>query len=82
MSAYSFTIRHKPGRDLGNADVLRRLPQPQTTNSDCLPGDLVNLLHHSTGMVINASSIRRWTETDPILSRIHHFHYTQLDDQF
>ena len=82
LSAYSFTIRHKPGRDLGNADVLRRLPQPQTTNSDCLPGDLVNLLHHSTGMVRNASSIRQWTETDPILSRIHHFNYTQLDDQF
>ena len=58
LSAYSFTIRHKPGRDLGNADALSRLPQPQITNSDCLPGDLVNLLHHLTGTVINASSIR------------------------
>ena len=46
LSAYSFTIRHKPGKDLGNADALSRLPQPQTTNSDRVPRDLINLLHH------------------------------------
>ena len=87
LSAYSFTIRHKPGKDLGNADALSRLPQPQTTNSDRIPRDLINLLHHLTGTTINASNIRRWTDTNPILSRVRQFILqgwpnTQLDDEY
>ena len=37
LSAYSYTIIHKPGKNLGNADALSRLPQPVTTESDCPP---------------------------------------------
>ena len=58
LSAYTFTIRHKPGKHLGNADALSRLPQPQTTESDCLPGDLAYLLHHLSATTVNASNIR------------------------
>ena len=72
---------------LGNADALSRLPQPQTTNSDRVPRDLINLLHHLTGTTINASNIRRWTDTNPILSRVRQFILqgwpnTQLDDEY
>ena len=34
LSAYSYTIKHKPGRNLGNADALSRLPQRLTTDSE------------------------------------------------
>ena len=87
LSAYNFTIRHKSGQDLGNADALSRLPQPETTDKDCLPGDLVHLLNHLSATTTNASSIKRWTDTDPVLSQVRDFVLqgwptTQLDDKF
>ena len=35
LSAYHYIITYKSGRLIGNADALSRLPQPQTTSSDC-----------------------------------------------
>ena len=87
LSAYNFTIRHKPGRSLENADALSRLPQPVTTDQDCLPGDLVHLLNHLSATTTNASAIRRWTDTDTVLSQVHNFILqgwpaTQLEENF
>ena len=87
LSAYNFSIRHKAGRDLGNADALSRLPQAETTDKDCQPGDLVQLLNHLSATTTNASSIRRWTDTDPTLSQVRNFILqgwptTQLDEKF
>ena len=84
---HTFTIRHTPGKPLGNADALSRLPQPQTTESDCLPGDLAYLLHHLSATNVNTSNIRRWTDTDPLLSQVRQFILhgeptIQLGDQF
>ena len=87
LSAYTFTICYKSGKDLGNADALSRLPQPETTNADCVPGDLLHLLHHLSATTVSASNIRRWTDSDPILSRVRQYVLqgwptTQLDEQF
>lgn len=68
LCAYNFTIHHKPGRSLGNADAFSCLPQPVTTGTDCLPGDYVHLLNHLSATTTNAAAIRRWTNTDPVLS--------------
>ena len=73
LSAYSYTIKHKPGRNLGNADALSRLPQRVTTDSDCIPGDLVHLLNHLDATTISSSHIRRWTDKDPTLSRVRQY---------
>ena len=62
------TIRHKSGLDLGNADALSHLPQPEITDKDFLPGDLVHLLNHLSATTTNASSIKRLTDTDPVLN--------------
>ena len=87
LSAYTFTIRYKPGKDLGNADALSRLPQPQTTDADCQPAELIHLLQHLSSTTINAASIRRWTDTHPVLSKIRQFILqgwpnNQLDEEF
>ena len=37
LSAYWYTIHHKAGKSLSNADALSRLPRSVTTNSDKLP---------------------------------------------
>ena len=73
LSAYNFTICHKPGRSLGNADALSPLSQPVTTDKNCLPGDLVHLLNHLSATTTSASTIRRMTDTDTILSQVHNF---------
>ena len=73
LSAYSYTITHKPGKNLGNADALSRLPQPVTTESDCPPGDLVHLVNHLSSTTITAAHIRRWTDTDPVLSKVRNY---------
>lgn len=70
LGAYKYTIRYKAGKDLGNADALSRLPRPVTTSSDCVPGDLVNLVDHLSSTTINAANIKRWTREDPTLSQV------------
>ena len=71
LSAYQYTIHHKAGRHLSNADALSRLPRPVTTSSDCLPGDWVHLLDHlSSSTTVNAAHIKQWTDTNPVLSRV------------
>ena len=58
LSAYQYTVRHKVGRHLSNADALSRLPRPVTTSSDCLPGDWVHLLDHLSSTTVNAAHIK------------------------
>ena len=86
LSAYNFTIGHKPGRDLGNADASSYLPQPETTDKDCLPGELVHLMNYLSATTTNISSIKRGTDIDPVLSQVCDFLLqgwptTQLDDK-
>ena len=70
LSAYQYTIRHKPGKSLSNADALSRLPRPVTTSSDKLPGDLVHLMDHLSVTTVNANTIKSWTAKDPVLSQV------------
>ena len=68
LSAYHYSIRYKSGKDLSNADALSRLPRPVTTTSDCLPGDLINLLTHlSTTTSLSAINIKELTDKDAVL---------------
>ena len=56
LSGYSYTTKHKPGKNLGNANALSRLPRKVTTDSDCIPGDLVHLhvLNHLSTTTISS----------------------------
>lgn len=68
LSAYNYSIQYKPGKQLGNADALSRLPRPITTPThNCVPADLVNLVQHLASTCICASNIREWTRRDPVL---------------
>jgi len=73
LSAYHYTIHHKAGRHLSNAYALSRLPRPVTTSSDCISGDWIHLLDHLSSTTIDAHHIRRWTDTNPILSRVRQY---------
>ena len=45
---------------------------PFTTSLDCVPGDLVRLIHHLSTMATNANKIKEWTRRDPILSKVYY----------
>ena len=69
LSAYSYTITYKSGGDHINADVLSRLPLPETPSDVPLPGETVLLLDTLHGPV-TAIQIKHWTDRDPLLSSV------------
>ena len=52
-----YTITQKLGKKLGNAHALSRLPQPVTSESDCLPDNLVHLVNLLSATTITAVHI-------------------------
>ena len=70
LSAYQYTIRHKSGTKIGNADGLSRLPIPASTSTDHLPGEMINLLEHLLGTSYDATDIKKFTNTDTVLSTV------------
>ena len=81
LSAYQYTIRHKLGVSLSNADALSHLPRPVATHSDCVPGDLIHLFNHLSATTVRAKAIKDWTNIDPILSKVRRYqrqHRTSL----
>ena len=70
LSAYQYTIKHRAGTRMANADALSRLPIPETPQVVPLPGDLSHLVNHLTESIVTASQIKEWTDKDPIISRV------------
>ncbi len=66
-------MKHKSGKLLQNADALSQLPRPVTTTSDCLPGELVHILHHLSSSCVSASDIKTWTDKDRLLSQVRRY---------
>jgi len=86
-SAYQYTICHKTGRYLSNADALSRIPRPVKASSDCLPGDWVHLLDHLSSTTTTAAHIKQWTNINQVLSRVgccilQGWPQAKLDDDF
>lgn len=74
LAAYTYTIKYKAGKNLGNADALSRLPRPSSTvTQDQIPEDLNMLLHHLSSTPIGAAHIKEWTAKDPVLSCVRRF---------
>ena len=69
LSAYQYTIWHKSGATLSDADALSRLPRPTTSSVDCLPGD-IHLIDHLSATTVTATHIKEWTSKDPVLSKV------------
>jgi len=67
LSAYSYT--NKPGQCNSNADVLSRLPLPNQPKEVPTPADTIFLLEHLNSTPVSAAWVKRWTQTDPILSK-------------
>ena len=70
LSAYSYTIWFKPGKDNSNADALSRLPLPTSLETIPVPGDILLPLQTLANTPVNAVQIKNWTSRDPLLSKV------------
>ena len=76
LSSYDYQITFRPTFKHSNADALSRLPlETMEDKADDLPSELVLLLENMDKLPITARAIAKWTQSDPILSRV--YKYTQ-----
>ena len=70
LSAYDYTISYKPGERHANADLLSRLPLPETPAEVPTPPEIILMMETLQGTPVSAKNIRQWTDRDPLLSRV------------
>ena len=70
LSVYSYTIEYKRGQSNSNADALSRLPLPDQPAEIPTPADTIFLLDRINSTPVTAAMIRRWTQADPVLSKV------------
>ena len=73
LGAYNYHICYKPGSSHSNADMLSRLPLPESPPDVPLSGETILLLEQLQSSPITAVQIKKWTNQDPVLSRVRNF---------
>ena len=46
LAGYDYTVRHRPGKEIPNADALSRLPLSETISVTLIPAELIHLVEH------------------------------------
>ena len=75
LSAYSYTIKYKSGKQQGNADALSRFPLVDMPASVPIPAETVAIMEHLSTIPLTAAKIKQQTGRDPTLSKVNR--YTQ-----
>ena len=70
LSMYQYILQSCPIAQHGNADVLSKLPLPDTLDTVPLPGDFVLLIDHLADGPITAAQLKAWTARDPLLTKV------------
>ena len=70
LEAYDYSIQYKPGPDHSNADMLSRLPLPESATDIPTPGENTLVLNMLESLPITSRDIRRWMDRDPVLSKV------------
>ena len=70
LSGYQYSIVHRPGHKLGNADGLSRLPLPTSIRDTPQPYKTILLMKRLNSSLVTAAQVRAWTEKDPTLAKV------------
>ena len=75
LSAYSYTIKYKSGKQQGDADALSRFPLADMPASVPIPAETVAVMEYLSTIPLTAAKIKQQTGRDPTLSKV--TRYTQ-----
>jgi hypothetical protein len=67
LGAYSYTIKHRGGKENVVADALSRMPLENYPVEVPMPGETILLMNTTP---INVKQIAKWIDQDPILARV------------
>lgn len=70
LQSYKFTLIHKSGKLLGNADALSRLPAPEKELAVPVPAEWINLVNFMNHTPVTAELVAKETSTDPTLAQV------------
>ena len=70
LAAYDYQIKFRSGQDNGNADLLSRLPLPESPIKIPDPGETILLMEALDSSVNTASQIKTWTAKDLVLTKV------------
>ena len=73
LGAYDYSIAYKSGEQHANADLLSRLPLPDSPINVPIPGETVLSMSALQSSPVTANQIRQWTTRDPILAKVRDF---------
>ena len=73
LGAYRYSICHRSGSNMANADALSRLPLSDSESFVPVPGDVHLLFDILSTSIVTASQIKEWSDKDPVLSRVRRF---------
>ena len=73
LSAYTYTINYKSGKEHANADAMSRLPLTDPLPEVPDPPEMVLLMEHLASTPVSAQQIKRLTDRDPVLSEVKKF---------
>ncbi|XP_046570716.1 uncharacterized protein LOC124278930 [Haliotis rubra] len=73
LSAYSYSFVYTPGKDLGHADAMSRLPLHNAPSSVPTPPETLNLTEFFDSTPVTATDIAAWTNHNPLLSQVRRF---------
>ena len=81
LGAYMYQIKYSPGKDLGNADALSRLPRSVVPKLAPEPAEVILVMKRMDLSPITSKEIAKETHSDHILSRVYHFVLTGWPEQ-
>jgi transposase InsO family protein len=70
LGAYDYQIVYKSGPEHGNADMLSRLPLPESPTEVPVPGETIMLMDMLNSYPVTSQQIKIWTDHDPVFSRV------------
>ena len=70
LGAYNYSIVCKSGAQHANADMLSRLPLPDSPAEVPVPGETILLMDMLHSLPVTSQDIKTWTDCDPALSKV------------